>query len=64
MLNSVKNNQVNMVTSQLMGHKKGAWEKKISARTNSNCDVTKILWNMVKEIQGKTKNKNGQIYLL
>ena len=53
-----------MVTSQLMGHKKGAWEKKISARTNSNCDVTKILWNMVKEIQGKTKNKNGQIYLL
>ena len=43
-----------------MGLKKGAWEKKKIKQAKGN---SKILWNVAREILGKIKNKNEQIYL-
>ena len=47
-------------TSQLMGEKKGAWEKQkiLEAKKNS-----KPMWNVIKEILGKTKSKEEQKYI-
>merc|ERR1712030_41272 len=55
---SYKDQQV--TTSRYVGQRKGGWEKRkiLEARKNS-----KILWNMAKEIAGKTKKKDEQVYV-
>ena len=40
--------------------KKGSWEKRKIKQANQN---SKILWDVVREISGNTRNKDEQIYL-
>merc|ERR1712121_403891 len=49
-----------ILTSRYVGTRKGGWENKkvLEAKQNS-----KILWNMAREIAGKTKRKDEQMYV-
>ena len=48
------------ITSQLIGSKKGTWEKEKIRKARTN---RKTLWHVVQDLLGKTKNKNDQVYL-
>ena len=52
--------QQQKATSIYLGTRKGDWEKRkvLEAKTNS-----KILWNIAKDIAGKTKKKDEQVYV-
>ena len=49
-----------ILTSRYVGTRKGGWENKkiLEAKQNS-----KILWNMAREIAGKTKQRDEQMYV-
>ena len=49
-----------ILTSRYVGMKKGEWENKKILETKHN---SKILWNMVREIAGNTKQKDEQMYV-
>ena len=48
-----------IITSKYVGSRKGGWENKMVLEDKQN---SKILWNMAREIAGKTKRKDEQMY--
>ena len=46
-------------TSKIIGIKKGAWEKKKIVQSKKD---SKVIWNTIKEILGRTKKKDEQVY--